>query len=1443
MFNLLWNKPKPERFSLENLKLLCAQLQHFPGDANEESIISCLKELTQILIWGDQHDPLLLEHFFEENVHWHFLKILKSKHDGSLIVQVLQTLNIMFENVRSRESLYFLLSNNYVNEVIGLKYDFSNDEILAYYIYLLRTLSFKLSKDTIYFFFNEHLDDFPLYSEAIKFFNHEESMVRIAVRVITLNVYSVNDRQMQDFILDRTTTTYFSNLVWFIGHYGTTIDDMLQHQGEGDLSRINYYLAEHVDCFYYVNDIIELEVPKINKILISHLLNRLLRPMYLDSLLPVDALVSTSSKSSASSPKLIPLVALSLMLHAFHVLKHSPLVSALASTLFSNQHYLSQGSNGSGNSKSQSHLRQTPSPLALGGLTTSPESSYPASPVTSKFHSFGLLGSSSASQDSYLSAPSSSTTTPHVHLNHHPFVSQTHPPSLATSILQQQPPQQQQQQQNPFKVAIYEYLSQIDNDRMVLPALTLIYLTGRNPGVMSDVLLGTDIYPQRLLKSRLLMGNLTSSTPPPVAKNVCGSTTMTRERSNDSILSTHSTGATGAWNISSPAPRNLSSINGNLFGAAGSAAAARMKIRTDSPLFELDDDIESRETEELLASEDQDLAQPPTPSAVSNPPQSLASSVPSSMTRPPIMVRGRLDDGDVFSKSKSRSGTRKASKTPSLRIPMLPTSAEESATEKEGDDSDMGQELRPVYTSARDRQISGIYPSTDDELVSDEENAATRNLEPSSGTPPPLPPRRKTDQQQEQQNQEGESKSMQESVSTQAGPTIQNREELIDRLMDIICGQPESGAHRFRIMTIQMATELLIEFVLTKGVVAGKEGGLQGNNSVAQQAAENQLGEERLHRLALAEVQFRDRVRKGIRRLERKKREESTNPPPLGILTGKVERSLTESKLGIDRHIVNIIAESSMIYGPDKDLDKEPDLDPDHELMVLFGLDPEYTSMKHEKIEIEEEKVSQDQQLTSSSPMGSTTRAGRRAKVRSKIKAKIQVGLTPSSVPKSVEQPTRTHRSQLTSLQRLEAMVLRYIKWLHILIQCRQLLCRKAITPAMALLGLHPQAIVATSFFGNSGSGLGKMGSPTISITETVDRKPSLLERRPSDLMSVSSSSTVVSAHKGIQKALATTATTTSTTQKGDKGSATPTVEAGGNEDSRLISSLTSSPASEADSTSNTTPPSISSSLSSLSSATSSSVMGSGGVSATISQPGSGTASGRIIGSRTLLSATAALEAAASSANQNHTPGAGLGFGSSGTHHPFINDMLTNHLDPLSASVSEAIRKSGAKLKKSVVDPLATNTNNLFKYSPAGQHQDITTSTSAPNKGFYRPPYAASSAASSVVSLVRPGSANMQRSLSVSSASSSHSVSAMTPTGADGVFMGIKSTTGSSIGRNSEDHATLNDSSLSSTSASKAIETEDENFLSILDVGHPGHQMDDEVFKILETLGLATASG
>ena len=86
----------------------------------------------------------------------------------------------------------YLLSNNHINDLIVHKFDFSDEEVLAYYISFLKSLSLKLNDKTLQFFYNEIDHDFPLYTEAIKFFNNPESMVRTAVRNLVLNVYKGN---------------------------------------------------------------------------------------------------------------------------------------------------------------------------------------------------------------------------------------------------------------------------------------------------------------------------------------------------------------------------------------------------------------------------------------------------------------------------------------------------------------------------------------------------------------------------------------------------------------------------------------------------------------------------------------------------------------------------------------------------------------------------------------------------------------------------------------------------------------------------------------------------------------------------------------------------------------------------------------------------------------------------------------------------------------------------------------------------------------------------------------------------------------------------------------------------------------------------------------------------------------------------------------------------
>lgn len=285
-----------------------------------------IRSITEILIWGDQNDSSVFDFFLEKNMFVFFLNILRQKSGRYVCVQLLQTLNILFENISHETSLYYLLSNNYVNSIIVHKFDFSDEEIMAYYISFLKTLSLKLNNHTVHFFYNEHTNDFALYTEAIKFFNHPESMVRIAVRTITLNVYKVDNQAMLHYIRDKTAVPYFSNLVWFIGSHVIELDNCVQtdeeHRNRGKLSDL---VAEHLDHLHYLNDILIINCEFLNDVLTDHLLNRLFLPLYVHSLENPD--------KGGERPKISLPVSLYLLSQVFLIIHHAPLVNSLAEVI------------------------------------------------------------------------------------------------------------------------------------------------------------------------------------------------------------------------------------------------------------------------------------------------------------------------------------------------------------------------------------------------------------------------------------------------------------------------------------------------------------------------------------------------------------------------------------------------------------------------------------------------------------------------------------------------------------------------------------------------------------------------------------------------------------------------------------------------------------------------------------------------------------------------------------------------------------------------------------------------------------------------------------------------------------------------------------------------------------------------------------------------------
>ncbi|XP_039686417.1 protein TRANSPARENT TESTA 9 isoform X4 [Medicago truncatula] len=227
----------------------------------------------------------------EKQVVGDFVRILKLSRTISIPLQLLQTVSIMIQNLQSEHAIYYMFSNEHMNYLITYSFDFRNEELLSYYISFLRAIGGKLNKNTISLLVktrNDEVVSFPLYVEAIRFAFHEESMIRAAVRAVTLNVYHVGDDSVNRYITSEPHTDYFSNLVSFFRKQcmdlNRLISETLKNPGPDSNSTVTTAVDEIEDNLYYFSDIISAGIPDVERLITDSILMLLIFPVLLPSL-------------------------------------------------------------------------------------------------------------------------------------------------------------------------------------------------------------------------------------------------------------------------------------------------------------------------------------------------------------------------------------------------------------------------------------------------------------------------------------------------------------------------------------------------------------------------------------------------------------------------------------------------------------------------------------------------------------------------------------------------------------------------------------------------------------------------------------------------------------------------------------------------------------------------------------------------------------------------------------------------------------------------------------------------------------------------------------------------------------------------------------------------------------------------------------------------------
>lgn len=116
-----------------------------------------------------------------------FLHLCNMNHK-QINLQIIKSFSVLILNTTNMTTLYYLFSNNFINQIISNDYEKYDEDFLSYYINFLKSLVQKMDQTTVQFFFHKQYNSFPLLQSALKFYNHSDPMVKNTVRNIVLTI-------------------------------------------------------------------------------------------------------------------------------------------------------------------------------------------------------------------------------------------------------------------------------------------------------------------------------------------------------------------------------------------------------------------------------------------------------------------------------------------------------------------------------------------------------------------------------------------------------------------------------------------------------------------------------------------------------------------------------------------------------------------------------------------------------------------------------------------------------------------------------------------------------------------------------------------------------------------------------------------------------------------------------------------------------------------------------------------------------------------------------------------------------------------------------------------------------------------------------------------------------------------------------------------------------
>ena len=215
------------------------------------------------------------------------LKVISRKKIKEIDMQIMQTLSALIENITNKVLIYYLLSNNFINNIIChnnfINYD---NNYLITYVNFLKILSMRLNKTTLQFLFREDVNSFPLLENALKLYNHPDSLIRDEIKNIFLNILKIDYIPLSRYICHLPIVSYFCFMACEIKDKIILVSKYIQNIKNKKEYNENYkeILNEIIKSLIFIQKILDINCIKINYIIINTMFYYCIIPYIINNL-------------------------------------------------------------------------------------------------------------------------------------------------------------------------------------------------------------------------------------------------------------------------------------------------------------------------------------------------------------------------------------------------------------------------------------------------------------------------------------------------------------------------------------------------------------------------------------------------------------------------------------------------------------------------------------------------------------------------------------------------------------------------------------------------------------------------------------------------------------------------------------------------------------------------------------------------------------------------------------------------------------------------------------------------------------------------------------------------------------------------------------------------------------------------------------------------------